>query len=242
MIAAARSTSALVAMYSPMIIVISVMFWGFVANAPMKSFVYLTLVSIITATRSWMAPSDEEAAAAAAAAKPISGGAATATAASPPKASLAPPAQASSASLAPPAQTTPPPVVFDPAVCAQGVRIPNDPAYSAVVSAFTLMYLLAPMLMNGSGGVNFGAIGCTAAMMLFDAAVRIRLKCVSAAQMTAAAAGGGLMGAGLGLLFYACARSFVFVNIYSSNYEICSVPSKQQFKCRLYKNGELVTK
>jgi hypothetical protein len=35
-------------------------------------------------------------------------------------------------------------------------------------------------------------------------------------------------------------KSYLFINEINSNKEICSMPSKQQFKCNVYKDGTLV--
>lgn len=206
MIAHIKSTSEMISMYSPIIVVVAVMFWGFVINAPIKSFAYFTIVTIITAFQMWMVPAPTDAIDVATNANNASGAT----------------------------------VAVANAMCSTGANISGDPTYSTLILSFTLLYLLAPMLMNG-GGVNFGAIGFLSAMLMYDAGVRIRLNCAPWGAMAVTAAGGGLLGAGIGLLFYACARSFVYVNAKSSDTETCNVPNKQQFKCRVYKNGELVT-
>jgi hypothetical protein len=35
-------------------------------------------------------------------------------------------------------------------------------------------------------------------------------------------------------------KGYLFINEINNNKEVCSMPSKQQFKCSVYKNGELV--
>ena len=52
-------------------------------------------------------------------------------------------------------------------------------------------------------------------------------------------------GAGLGaiiasLIYSSTLSSYLFVNELSSGNETCSMPSKQTFRCSVYKNGELV--
>jgi hypothetical protein len=42
------------------------------------------------------------------------------------------------------------------------------------------------------------------------------------------------------ILFYSDKISLLFINELNSNKEVCTVPSKQQFKCSLYRNGEIV--
>ena len=44
-----------------------------------------------------------------------------------------------------------------------------------------------------------------------------------------------------GILMYGTTlKKYLYINEVNSNKEVCSMPSKQQFKCRLYRNGELV--
>lgn len=44
-----------------------------------------------------------------------------------------------------------------------------------------------------------------------------------------------------GLIMYLSRlKSYLYINEINSNKEICSLPSKQQFKCSVFKNGELV--
>jgi hypothetical protein len=49
---------------------------------------------------------------------------------------------------------------------------------------------------------------------------------------------GGLISLGI---YNTSLRNYLFVNEVNKNYEVCTRPSKQKFKCSLYKNGELVT-
>ena len=187
--------------YSPLIVVISIMFWGFVINAPIKSFVYFTLIVIITVFRMFL----------------ING--------------------TTSGDLN--AQDA------LPAICSQALNVPNDPTYSMNVLGFTLCYIVVPMMMlsnvTKSNSFNFGAVGFLAAYLFYDIGVKTQLGCVSAKNAIFSSVVGCLLGSAFGLLFYSSARSWIFINDASSNSEVCSMPTKQQFKCKLYKNGELVT-
>ena len=35
-------------------------------------------------------------------------------------------------------------------------------------------------------------------------------------------------------------KGYLYINEINSNKEVCSMPSKQQFKCKVYKDGALV--
>ena len=57
---------------------------------------------------------------------------------------------------------------------------------------------------------------------------------------------GSVMGAIYGLLCYFLAQtiggdSLVYFNVISSNNVYCSRPKKQQFKCYVYKNGQIIS-
>jgi hypothetical protein len=52
---------------------------------------------------------------------------------------------------------------------------------------------------------------------------------------------GILLGAFTALIFFANDKiSLLFINELNSNKEVCSVPSKQQFRCSVYKDGQIV--
>ena len=44
-----------------------------------------------------------------------------------------------------------------------------------------------------------------------------------------------------GLIMYGSElKSYLYINEINTNKEVCSMPSKQQFKCKVYKDGTLV--
>ena len=52
---------------------------------------------------------------------------------------------------------------------------------------------------------------------------------------------GTLLGSGISALIYTSPiRNLLYVGEVNSEKEVCSMPSQQKFKCRVYKNGELV--
>jgi hypothetical protein len=52
---------------------------------------------------------------------------------------------------------------------------------------------------------------------------------------------GAFAGAAIPAMLYIGGSSkYLFFNEISSNKEICSMPKKQQFKCNVYRNGELI--
>jgi hypothetical protein len=116
----------------------------------------------------------------------------------------------------------------------------NNPCASSMIIAFTIAYLLLPMRFNN----NMNYIVLIALLSLFgiDAYTKVDSLCtpISGAVL------GGLLGFMLGGLWFALFHatgfdSLLYFETYSSNRVFCQKPSKQTFKCRVYKNGQLIS-
>jgi hypothetical protein len=134
------------------------------------------------------------------------------------------------------------PIVNDRTICTsiQYSKYGN-PTFSAFVFAFTIMYLSFPMFSNGS--VNFWVFISMLVYFLLDMFIKIYKKCVI--QM-----GDLLLNVLLGassaalivtLMYAGGSGKYLFFNEVQSDKEMCYQPSKQTFKCQLYKNGTLVS-
>jgi len=112
--------------------------------------------------------------------------------------------------------------------------------FSAYVISFTITYLCLPMFINHD--VNWFLLWALLVFLFAD----ITFKSVNNCYANPQDVGINLItGTALGLLisglFYITNNSrFLFFNEISSTKEICSMPKKQQFKCTVYKNGEVV--
>ena len=139
-----------------------------------------------------------------------------------------------------------------PAICLTGLTdifIPQDVTYSLYILSFTLMYLISPMILisvqNKSNFINFRILAFFIAYIVLDLFIKRSLFCIPS-FFTKIVIGDILSGLFLGatisgLLMYGTKlKSYLYINETNSNNEVCSVPSKQQFKCKMYKNGELV--
>lgn len=179
-----------ISFYSPLAVIMAVMYWGFSVGGAAKSFAYLAMVLLIIVIRTCV----------------FSGG----------------------------------PVADPPAACRTALTLPNDALYSVFLLSFTLFYLLAPMFLSGS--YNFGAIGFFGSYFVADVVIRLSLKCVDTYPALMQSLMGAMVGLCVGFALYSFAKSLVFVNIVNTaNGEVCTMPSAQQFKCSVYKNGELVS-
>ena len=127
--------------------------------------------------------------------------------------------------------------------------IPNDYTYSTYILTFTMMYFILPMIMvssqSNTNAMNYGVLGLFIAYITLDLFVKKSLLCIpaffSSIVLTNIVAG-LFLGAMLSLGMYSTTlKQYLYINEINSNREVCSTPSKQQFRCSLYKDGTLVS-
>jgi hypothetical protein len=97
--------------------------------------------------------------------------------------------------------------------------------------------------MNNENMVNPYVIAFFAAYIIFDSLMKsFAMGCIDfGVGFFGDLLAGGLLGVAISLVMFASDKiSLMFINELNSNKEVCSVPSKQQFRCSLYKNGEIV--
>jgi hypothetical protein len=134
------------------------------------------------------------------------------------------------------------PVIDDKTICTsiQYTKYGN-PTFSAFVFAFTIAYLSIPMFKNGS--VNYWVLTILIAYFLSDIFIKMYKNCISSIGDLCLNI---LLGAASAALFvisiYAGGSGkHLFFNEISSNKEMCYQPSKQNFKCLMYKDGKLIS-
>ena len=117
----------------------------------------------------------------------------------------------------------------------------GNPSFSAFVFAFTIMYISFPMFSNGE--VNFWIFGGLLAYFFLDIFIKVYKKCVvKTGDLFLNVLLGLTSSALIVTLMYAGGSSkFLFFNETSSTKEVCSVPSKQTFRCSIFKGGELIS-
>jgi hypothetical protein len=136
-------------------------------------------------------------------------------------------------------------------ICNTGILLPyTNLTYSTYILCFTLFYFVTPMILIGKqSSINYTMILFFIAYIIFDLFIKISTRCVptkitndiSWASIFADLVSGIGMGSLIsGLLYGTSLREKLFINEVNSNNEVCTAPSKQQFKCSVYKNGELV--
>ena len=117
----------------------------------------------------------------------------------------------------------------------------GNPSFSAFVFAFTIMYISFPMFFNGE--VNFWVFGGLLAYFFLDMFIKVYKKCTIKLNDLFLNVLIGLASSALivTLMYSGGSSKFLFFNETSSTKEVCSVPSKQTFKCSLYSGGELIS-
>jgi hypothetical protein len=134
-----------------------------------------------------------------------------------------------------------------PPICSQGVFLPyTGLSYSTFMLAFTALYFVTPMFIissqNKVNTVNYLVILFFVAYIVFDLFIKMSSRCIKLnLNVLADFLSGGLLGAVIALILFGADKiSIMFINELNSSKEVCSVPSKQQFRCSLYKHGMIV--
>lgn len=115
----------------------------------------------------------------------------------------------------------------------------DTPNSSSVFITFTLAYLLLPMYYNSQ--MNYGVLIFLLVLFIVDSITNVMNKCTN----IGGAFIGGLIGFILGLIWFSIIfatnnQDLLYFSEFVSNNVMCSKPSKQTFKCSVYKNGELI--
>ena len=133
----------------------------------------------------------------------------------------------------------------DTGICNTGIPFTGQ-TYSSFLLAFTVLYFVTPMFIltkvNDTNMVNYGVVAFFSGYIIFDIIMKRQMGCFSLGiGLAGDLLTGGLFGASMALaLFYSDKISLLFINELNSNKEVCSVPSKQTFRCNLYRNGTIV--
>jgi hypothetical protein len=110
---------------------------------------------------------------------------------------------------------------------------------SIFVIAFTFMYVCTPMFYNNT--INYMVLSLLLFYLILTIGIFFYRNCIkNKSEVFVNILLGALMGTIIPVFFYMGQSSkYLFFNEFS-NKEICSMPSKQTFKCNVYKNGQLI--
>ena len=135
-----------------------------------------------------------------------------------------------------------------PQECNTGAFLPyTTPTYSTFILCFTLFYFLTPMILvskDSMNAINYGVVLFFISYIVLDLLMKKTMYCIPGVfsiQVFSDLIGGIGLGAIISSLIYGSnIKGNLFINEIITNKEVCSQPSKQQFRCAVYKNGELV--
>ncbi len=118
------------------------------------------------------------------------------------------------------------------------IGLSTTPSFSIALVTYTLLYIIIPMISNNV--INYPFIIVLSFILILNIFFRINKKCTN----FLGALTGGFLGFIWGSIYYAIIKSsdpkLTYYDDFISNKVACSRPSKQQFKCSVYKNGQLL--
>lgn len=115
----------------------------------------------------------------------------------------------------------------------------NGLSYGILIYVFTFFYLLLPMIINGI--INMPLLFSLALIAIIDSIISVGEHCVEVKNIIISIIFGCLIGVSWSLLIYSIKPELTYHTDYiTSNKLACSLPSKQNFKCVVKKNGEII--
>lgn len=116
----------------------------------------------------------------------------------------------------------------------------GNSTFSMFVFGFIIAYLFIPMFINNS--INFVLVICLFVYFSFDMFIKITNRCIHSKNEVLVNFLSGLVASGaiVGCMYAGGSGKYMFFNEIQSNKDVCNMPSKQTFKCQVYKNGELI--
>ncbi len=127
-----------------------------------------------------------------------------------------------------------------PMQCSMETGITGDnETLGAYVISYTMWYICLPMFIIND--INWGVFSFFLLTLILN--LVINKDCIKGCMPSVITnvISSGLLGVMFSLGVYTYANSLSLVNESSSSAEVCSAPTKQTFKCKVFKNGELVS-
>ena len=120
-----------------------------------------------------------------------------------------------------------------------GYNYPS-PSFQAAITSFTFIYLIIPMFINKNLFNPLVLITMLVLSILNGTYLYVR-RCSNAQGLILGTLIGSLFGFLWFSIIYSANKNLVFYNEMASNNVVCNMPSKQTFKCNVYKHGELIS-
>lgn len=116
----------------------------------------------------------------------------------------------------------------------------GNSSFSVFVFTFTSAYLFIPMFLNGHA--NYWIFCLLLIYGLIDFFIKYQYNCIKSASDTLLNVAFGLLMSTIFVtsMYSGGSQDFLFFNEMNTGAETYSRPKNQQFKCKVYKNGELI--
>lgn len=116
----------------------------------------------------------------------------------------------------------------------------NSPSSNSLYLAFTFAYLFLPM--NYNSQMNYAIISALLILFAIDASAKVMNKCTTVSGVIIGALAGFMLGSLWYTIFHMVgADNLLYFEETQSNGTRCERPTKQTFKCSVYKNGQLIS-
>jgi hypothetical protein len=132
-------------------------------------------------------------------------------------------------------------------ICDTGMFLPyTNNTYSTYILIFSLVYFVTPMIIiskqNKMNSINYSVIIFFIAYICYDIGIKFFYNCINPSSGIIGDILCGILLAAVTVVALMASHNtkVLFINELTSNKEICTRPSKQQFKCSVYKNGEVI--
>ena len=103
---------------------------------------------------------------------------------------------------------------------------------------FSIAYTLLPMLLNGTMNVTYLTIMLS--ILGLDGYLKLNKKCVNMNGYIMSLFLGTLIGGGFSIIWSNISKNLTYFSGKESNRERCGRVSNSEFRCDVYKNGELI--
>ena len=97
---------------------------------------------------------------------------------------------------------------------------------------------------NNINSLNYGVLAFFISYIVLDLFIKNSLQCIPkifSSIVIGNLLSGLLFGIIVVMIMYGSTlKNYLYINEVNTNKEVCSMPSKQQFKCRVFKDGTLI--
>jgi hypothetical protein len=111
--------------------------------------------------------------------------------------------------------------------------------FGTLVYTFTFMYLFIPMLIMSM--MNYPLLMTLMLMIGVDTTIQLNMECTQPPMLLLSVIIAMIWGGIYSYIISLISPDMLYHTDYLSDKQVCSMPSEQKFKCKVYRNGELIT-